>query len=299
MRLRGALHCLQNFPEIHYLGFDSICDAVAKDIEQRRKNGKEAEIYKLREICDDFLDTKPDSIISVCLWCPFVRKAVFTSGITNENVKAMSSLKHLRTLHICSSGSNAISFTDGVISLLKDAGHQLEDFMLVDIDFVDVTAIGLYCRNLASLTLWTQDQTESHTSGINLQGLNCVQLFTKLTSCVICMNPNFGPGKLTTGLSVLLKAAHLLRTLSLSYMESLTSDVFMDVLNCNPFSCLETACFPSCLNLGPDVVVRLLQGSNQLQKLDLSHCEKITRKNYEEFKAFVKQNNFKLDISWI
>ncbi|XP_052269674.1 uncharacterized protein LOC127871067 isoform X2 [Dreissena polymorpha] len=299
VRLRGALHCLQNLPDIHYLGFDSICDVIAKDIELRRKNGKEAKIYKFREICDDFLGTKPDSILSVCQWCPYVCKAVFTSGITDENFKAMSALKHLRTLHICSSGSNAVTFTAGVLSLLKDIGHQLEDFMLVDVDFVDLTAIGMYCKNLASLTLWTQDQTESPTNAIDLQGLNLFQIYKKLTSCVICMNPNFGPGKVMTGLSVLLKAALLLQRLSLSYMETLTSDVFMDVLNFNQLSHLEAACFPSCPNLGPDVVVRLLQGSNQLQKLDLTHCEKITRKNYEEFKAFVALNNFKLDISWI
>ena len=100
VRLRGALHCLQNLPDIHYLGFDSICDVIAKDIELRRKNGKEAKIYKFREICDDFLGTKPDSILSVCQWCPHVCKAVFTSGITDENFKAMSALKKKNFTHL-------------------------------------------------------------------------------------------------------------------------------------------------------------------------------------------------------
>lgn len=296
----GALHCVQNLPELQCLYFNNICQVIEKDIELKMASEEEIHPYKLRRLHTDSLhSSSPRCIEIACKWCPYVTEGHFYTGLNTNNIHILKCLRNLRELTIGNDGSEILNFRDDIVPVLKIIGHQLSVFESFDVSGVDIISVGQLCNSLRSLTIVLHDNSVGipDESDLALTANDKVKLFSSLV--------NFGityPYEYTayqkSAVTCLLKLAKCLKTFVCRYMECLTDEILLEVYQVNPLVNLEKVQLEHCNNVHPTSVWPLLEGTNFLKCLHILECWNIKRSDFDSFLKFITQNNFNFELKW-
>ena len=83
----------------------------------------------------------------------FVNYLFIISGLTNENLYRLMTLKTLTDLHLGNKNCQSFNFYEGVAPVLDAIGSNLLKLILEDFTEVDVDYIGQKCPNLKYLAL--------------------------------------------------------------------------------------------------------------------------------------------------
>lgn len=295
----GALHCLKNLPKLHYLGYDDICGVIELDVNEKLNRGQELKPYELRSIMTHGIEVHPASEKSITLACQLCPKAVEAQlfyKISNENILAVKSLKHLTRLKIGS--SNGLTFEGGVLPVLENIGHQLTELTLADVNDFDLLMVGHYCQNLKSLNVLISDDNDMNlmrVSGAPVVGRG--RLFNNLSSLEVTY-PMLETDLHKNALVLLLKNAKELKHLALQYVSWMSTEVFQEILEENGMSKLQKCVLVFCNNIDGHVVRMLVYGQNDLMALKLYKCKNVGRQECEDLQKYANKQNMDLEICW-
>ena len=82
----------------------------------------------------------------------YIKQWLF-SGLTNENLYKLMTLKNLSELHLGNKNCQSFNFCEGVAPVLDTIGSNLLKLILEDFTEVDVDYIGQKCPNIRHLAL--------------------------------------------------------------------------------------------------------------------------------------------------
>ena len=86
--------------------------------------------------------------------CPVTESVIITStGLTNENLYKLMTVKNLTHLHLGNKNSQSFNFYEGVAPVLDGIGINLKKLVLEDFTEIDVDFIGSKCFNLQHLAM--------------------------------------------------------------------------------------------------------------------------------------------------
>ncbi|KAL4231641.1 hypothetical protein ACF0H5_009220 [Mactra antiquata] len=301
INFKGALHCLQNLPSLQYLGFDDTCSLVEADVQERTIQGHDNVNYRLRNIVAHgikVLEVSEESITLACQLCEQATEARLYCDINNNAVLSVKTLKNLTKLGIGNSHTQILTFENGVLPVLREIGHQLEELTLADVNDFDLVAIGNYCRNLQSLSLLVSEDNENQLPSVTnmfVDGHHVI--FSKLKRLEIHF-PMSETNLQRNAFVILLKNAKTLTKVTLQYVSWLTTDIFQEVLEENPLIMLREMKLVYCDVIEGEAIKRLVFESNDLHTLNLFKCRNISRQDFEQMNKYVKKNNLNLSISW-
>lgn len=292
----GALHCLQNLPELQFLNYNGICQVVERDVHE--KSGEKTQPYKLRQLqVDSFHTCPPGAVVTACTWCPYVSEAHFFSGLNSTNIPALKSLKYLKDLVIGNDGE-AIEFREDILPVFEVTGSQLQSLSLFDVSGVELLPLGINCPNLCSLTIvFNNDAVEMSDNIHPMLSYDKNNTFQKLLKLDM-VYPYQATMYQKHAVVFLLKAAKSLKSFTSNYMSFLTDDILLDVYKLNPLVSIEKVHLVQCNSISAAGIWPLLTSENSLTTLELSGCWHISKADFESFQKYAKANNFKLELKW-
>lgn len=93
------------------------------------------------------------SIKFACQLCPNVTEVYLHQNIGNSGMAYLTQLRQLRVLEVVSCAPDPITFEEGLVPVLKQAGPNLVRLTLYDFADIDLIRIGQYCPQLQHLTI--------------------------------------------------------------------------------------------------------------------------------------------------
>lgn len=93
------------------------------------------------------------SIKFACQLCPNVTEVYLHQNIGNSGMAYLTQLQQLSVLEVVSCAPDPITFEEGLVPVLKQAGPNLIRLTLYDFADIDIIRIGQYCPQLQHLTL--------------------------------------------------------------------------------------------------------------------------------------------------
>ena len=93
------------------------------------------------------------SIKFACQLCPNVTEVYLHQNIGNSGMAYLTQLQQLRVLEVVSCAPDSITFEEGLVPVLKQAGPNLIRLTLYDFADIDIIRIGQYCPQLQHLNL--------------------------------------------------------------------------------------------------------------------------------------------------
>jgi hypothetical protein len=242
----------------------------------------------------------PQSVEVSCAVCPYVTDINFVRGVTDATLLPLSQLKHLRVLNVGNDDDVLVSFEGGVLPLLQVVGRSLQELSLFEVNDLDLGAIGACCPELKKFSCLIAG-FPSATFPVNahpelLQVKQAV--FTHLEQVRVLLHTaeNTFPSQFVRLLTV---HAKNLSVLHLAYIQTLTDDLFQEILHSNPMERLERLVLESCHHISGEAIHQLLHMKNNLQALVLKDCRDITLRDFTAYKRFVADNNYDTCVEWV
>ena len=305
---KGAQRAVEHLQNLAWLDFPDICDVIhrtRKDCVDCDKDElpKEQElklrlltISQMKEYAAPIYDTVRVSVLA----CPLVTEVNFISGASDKCVRLLSSLEHLRALHLGNSDVELITFEGGILPMLTERGATLLDFSLHEVNKIDIGAIAACCPNLKKFSCivagYPTAEFPVHTHPELIMAMKHPP-FAKLEHVKVLIHSpeNTFPPQYVKLLTV---KALKLQSLHFAYVQSLDDTVLNFILDENSFKNLEACYLESCNRLTGDGIRRLIQLCEVMKSLSLKYCNEITRQDFSDYLKFRSDNNYEMDIDW-
>lgn len=210
-----------------------------------------------------------------------------TKGLRDNDLVSLMSLKKLRVFEIYSlSGDEAvdITFSGGIVPLLKVMGHSLEILDISFFDDVDIWTVIEFCPNLLSLCL------ENH-RGKALPGSDHRFILKKLK-------------RLDCGYNILPRTLHYLMSfpslvkISICDCDTFTDDFIEKEVKRNVFQNLKLIELFHCDLVTKRGIDALMTDGNSLQKISFRYCKNVTLENVYDWKKQARSKNWKLNFNF-
>lgn len=225
--------------------------------------------------------------------CPRVESVTVTStGLTNEHLYKLMTVKNLTQLHLGNKSYNSFNFYEGVAPVLDAIGVNLTKLVLEEFTEVDVDYIGDKCPNVQHLAL-SGTLTYAPIGHLN------PRYFTKMTSLelwnkigqdhelAICQN---------TLKQLLFRSP--LTYLLLQRIGNLTDQLFAEILQMNPLLSLRNIVIDYCHNVTSRLFWQLLETPNNLSVMRCWHCKGVNIQDKTDIKSVIKDDNLLLYWEW-
>lgn len=305
VNVNGAQLALNNFPNMRFLMFPDVCEALHSIHHQNRRNAMEGVNRTLNLQYISVQQMKPTSapvtatIQSSCLQCPFITEVHFLRGVDNEGLLLISALKHVRTLHLANSVEELITFDSGVLPVLQLIGSTVEELALNEINDLNVDYIGSCCPDLKNFKCLISEyhsanfQVDSHSELSNTKHVRFRKL-EKLEMLLFTAENNLSEFTLYH----LIVNAIKLRSLNLAHVNVFGDSNVNSILEKNPLHYLEYLRLECCSHITAEGIWNILESENNLSTLSMLHCFEISRRDYDKFLKYLRSNNCDVNVQW-
>ena len=262
------------------------------------------EAYKLRNLFSHGIKVHPPSktcIELACRLCPDTIEARLYCSITNDNISALKTLKYLTSLDVGNSEGPDLTFEHGLLPVLVEIGHQLQELTIADVNDFDLLSIGHWCRNLTKLSILISGQFSNvHPVYDVISSEERDALFGRLEYIDIVYPLEEIHFQKNTFV-LMFKNAKLLRSLTIHYMNTLTSEMLLEVIAVNPLNKLDEFKLVSCDQIGAEPVEMMLKSDimcHSLSRVELKSCHHITLQDFERLKSLIQSKGYNIEITW-
>jgi len=212
------------------------------------------------------------------------------SSLTPRLAVSLGQFAHLEKLELGNSmfTQYTASFIESVLPLLKMVGSQLTHLSLENLKFFDVTHVGRLCPKLISLKL---SNILSYCRAENQRE----KVFCNLEELYIF---NTRWGSITEGMLRQLLSSTRLRIINLQLVNSLTDELFKDILDRNPLPSLEFLTLEQCHGLSVSLLEQLLSQSGPLASLHVWGCANIGPISKERLVGLIFNKRLNVNFQW-
>ena len=306
---KGVQYILDELRNLRYLVYPDVCEVLYrlhhKDFVKGNSPPKE-KIHYLQNLYHSNLKSNLSPVeksieVSVA-FCPYVTEVHFVRGLTNESVIQLINLEHLRVLNVANSDEELVTFEEGLLPLLQVRGKNLDDLALFEINNLDLGVIAALCPNLRKFSCLVagfpqaQFPMNTHPELIEMM-LQSHKPFTKLEQVRVLIHTQSNRFPVQY-VKILTKNAFNLKELHFAFVQSLTDEVFLNIIENNKMEQVEKITFESCNNISSAIGYLLLDLPNNLRHLLLKDCMEITRRDFDKYKKIVNENCYDMVVDW-
>lgn len=173
-------------------------------------------------------------------------------------------------------------------------GLQITALELGDIDVINIPLIGQLCPNLELLSLYmigSYDYMFQHKVNDVTDPFSCLKELDLIFLHKIDIPEIF--------LTLLLSQAKQLKLFHLHNSESLTDQLFLDVLALNPLAEIKDVAFEHCPHITGNILKALLMMDNHLETFNCLWCDNFTLREFQECEKYVREQNLDVNMQWL
>jgi len=289
-RMREVLALLASLPYLKEARLASLSD-LKETVLSSLQDLKETQLH-LRKVVLETCREEAGPHLQNCQTILPLLEAVSlnNSDLTPSLTLSLSKYRHLEKLELGNSlfTQYTASFLESVVPLLEVVGGQLTHLSLENFKFFDVTHVGRLCPKLLSLKL---SNILSYCRAENQRQ----KVFRNLEELYIF---NTRWGSITEGMLRQLLTSTSLRTVNLQLVNSLTDELFQEILLHNTFPCLEFLTLEQCHRVSVDLLETLLSLPGPLASLHVWGCASIGPISKERLVAILLQRRLDVNLQW-
>ena len=306
---KGAQRAVEHLQSLQLLEFPDTCDVIYRARthcgDRARDELAKEDVLRLRLLTmsqmKDYAAPVQETVHVSVLVCPYLTEVHFMRGATDECVRSLSELEHLRVLHLGNSDEELITFDGGVLPFITERGSSLLDLSLHEVNKIDIGAIAACCPNLKKISClvagYPTAEFPIHTHPELIMAMKHPPFSMLEQVKVLIHSPeNTFPPQYV---KLLMVKALKLRSLHLAFIHALDDTVLDFILEANSLKELEVCYLESCHSLSGDGIRRLIQECEVMKSLVMKYCNEITRQDFSEYCKLCSDNNYEMNIEWL
>ncbi|XP_023222010.1 uncharacterized protein LOC111623608 [Centruroides sculpturatus] len=290
---KGARCALINLPNLVNLEYHNSLDVVTElyDCEYDRQ-------YKLLQLSGE--NIKGERIheryfeIAHTL-CPNVTYLKLVDvALSDDDLLLCAGFENLTQFQLLCGQTSSVTFYNGITALLQMRGTQITALELGDIDVINIPVIGQLCPNLELLSLY---MIASYDYMFQHKLCDIADPFSRLKELDLIFLHEVDIPEVF--LKLLLTQAKHLRLFHLHNSESLSDQLFLDVLTVNPLSEIKDVAFEHCPHITGNMLKALLMMENELETFNCLWCSNFTLREFQECEKYVREQNLDVNMQWL